>query len=99
MPLRRAENRFLSEFAAARLETVGEARRRKAERLAREYLERSGGELPSWLRAPDVPGTNDHLRRLVLLPRRGEPLAVTAWLAEDDLEAARLAVESLLVGP
>ncbi len=96
VPFRRADDRFLAEFAEVRIETVAEARRRKAERLAREYLERSGGELPSWMRAPDAPGRNDHLRRLVLVPRGGEPLAVTAWLADDDLEPVRLEVEALL---
>ncbi len=40
-------------------------------------------------------GTNDHLRRIVLVSREGEPLAVTAWLADDDLEPARLALEEL----
>lgn len=96
VPFQRGDDRRLGEFAFARVETLGEARRRKTERLAREYQGRSGQEMPVWLRPPDAPGTNDHLRRIVLVPRAGEPLAVTAWLAEDDLEAARVEVEALL---
>jgi hypothetical protein len=97
VPLRAEEDRALGEFAAVRVETVGEARRRRADRLAGQYRARSGGEMPSWLlRPPDAPGANDHLRRLVLVARSGDPLPVTAWLAEDDLEAARAQIEALL---
>jgi hypothetical protein len=95
VPIRRRE-RALAEFAAAAVETVGEARRRRAERLARGFADRSGGELPAWLRPPDAPGTHDHLRRLVLVARRGEDLPVTAWLADEDLEPARAEVEAML---
>lgn len=97
VPLGRVEDRALGDFAGARVETVGEARRRKAERLAGQYRARSGAGVPSWLvRAPEAPGANDHLRRIVLVPRVGEPLPVTAWLAEDDLEPARAQLEVLL---
>jgi hypothetical protein len=96
VPFRREDDRSLGEFSRARVETVADARRRKAERLARQYQVRSGGDLPGWLRRPDAPGTNDHLRRIVLVPRDGEPLAVTAWLAEDDLEPALAEIEALL---
>jgi hypothetical protein len=97
VPFRREDSRPLVDFAAARVETVGEARLRKAERLAREYERRSGGgEMPGWLHAPGAPGTNDHLRRIVLVPRTGEPLPVTAWLAEDDLAPALAEIEALL---
>jgi hypothetical protein len=95
VPLRRDE-RALGEFAAAAVETAGEARRRKGERLARGFAERAGQELPAWLRPPDAPGTHDHLRRVVLLARRGEDLPVTAWLADEDLEPVRAEVEGLL---
>jgi len=44
----------------------------------------------------DAPGADDQLRRLVLEPHRGEPLAVTAWLAEDDLEPARAVLAGFL---
>jgi hypothetical protein len=96
VPFQREDDRALAEFAGARVETVGEARRRKAERLAREYERRSGGEMPLWLRRPDTPGTSDHLRRIVLVPRAGEPFAVTAWLADDDLAPALAEIEALL---
>jgi hypothetical protein len=95
VPLRRTE-RALAEFAAAAVETAGEARRRRSERLARGFAERAGTELPEWLRAPDAPGTHDHLRRLVLVARRGEDLAVTAWLRDEDLEPVRAEVEAML---
>jgi hypothetical protein len=95
-PFGREREHPLAEFAGARVETVGEVRRRKTERLARQYRARSGADMPDWLRRPEAPGTNDHLRRLVLVPHAGEPLAVTAWLAEDDLDAARTEVEALL---
>jgi hypothetical protein len=96
VPFRR-DARALAEFSGACVETVAEARRRRAEARARAWRERSGGaELPSWMRAPDVPGANDRLRRILLLARGGEHLPVTAWLAEDDLEAARAEVEGLL---
>jgi hypothetical protein len=97
VPFRREHSRPLLDFAGARVETVGEARRRKADRLAREYERRSGGsEMPIWLRTPTEPGTNDHLRRIILVPRSGEPFAVTAWLAEDDLAPALAEIEALL---
>jgi hypothetical protein len=95
VPLRGRE-RALSEFAAAAVETVGDARRRRAERLARGFAERSGTELPPWLRPPDAPGTHDHLRRVVLVARAGEDLAVTAWLGEEDVEGVRAEIEALL---
>jgi hypothetical protein len=88
--------RGTAEFGLARIETVAEERRRKAERLARAYAERSGSEMPSWLRR-DTPGTNDHLRRIVLVARGdAEPLAVTAWLGDEELEPVRATVEALL---
>jgi hypothetical protein len=96
VPLRGVDDRPLGEFAGARVETVAEARRRRAERLAGQYRARSGGEMPSWLVRADSPGANDHLRRIVLVARGGDPLPVTAWLAEEDLEAARAEVEALL---
>jgi hypothetical protein len=97
VPMAREDDRPLAEFHAARVETMGEARRRRAERLAGQYRVRSGGEMPSWLvRPPDAPGANDHLRRLVLVARAGDPLPVTAWLAEDELEPARAQIEALL---
>lgn len=96
VPLQRVDERPLGEFSGARVETVAEARRRKAERHARAYRERSGVELPAWLRPPDAPGANDHLRRIVLVPRSGEPLAVTAWLADDDLEPLREELATLV---
>ncbi|HEX9053154.1 MAG TPA: hypothetical protein VF841_21680, partial [Anaeromyxobacter sp.] len=94
-PLRRDE-RALAEFAGAAVETVADARRRRADRQARRFAERTGSEMPAWLRAPDAPGTHDHLRRLLLVARRGEDLPVTAWLRDEDLEAARAEVEALL---
>jgi hypothetical protein len=94
-PLRR-DDRALSEFTGTSVETVGDARRRRAERLARGFAERAGSEMPAWLRPPDAPGTHDHLRRLVLVARGGEDLPVTAWLRDEDLEPARAEVEALL---
>jgi hypothetical protein len=97
LPLRRADERVLARFTAARVESVAEARRRKAERLAHGFRERSGGaELPSWMRPPVAPGANDHLRRLVLVGRGEEPLAVTSWVSDEDLEAVRAEVQALL---
>ncbi len=95
-PLQR-QDRALAEFTGVRVETVGEARARRAERLVRGYRERSGGSAaPAWLVPAPAPGTNDHLRRLVLVARDGEPLAVTAWLApEDDLEPARAEIAAM----
>jgi hypothetical protein len=98
VPLGRGEDRSLGDFSGVRIQTLGEARRRKAERRARAYRDRAGADLPSWLVPPDEPGANDNLRRLVLDPRGGEPLAVTAWLAEDDLEPARAALAGILGG-
>jgi hypothetical protein len=94
-PLRRDE-RALSEFTRAAVETVGDARRRRAERLARGFAKRAGSEMPPWLRPPDAPGTHDHLRRLLLVARQGEDLPVTAWLRDEDLEPARAEVEAML---
>jgi hypothetical protein len=97
VPLRRAERRSLGGFTAAGIETFAEARRRRADRLARGYAERSGAPMPAWLRPPDAPGANDVLRRIVLVAPDGEPFPVTAWLSErEDLEPARLAIESTL---
>ncbi len=95
LPLRR-DDRALAEFGAAAVETVGDARRRRAERLARGFAERAGSEMPAWLRPPDAPGAHDHLRRVVLVARRGEDLAVTAWLRDGDLEPVRAEVEAML---
>ena len=95
VPFRRREDHAIAAFVGARVETFAEARRHRAERLARAYRTRSGTDMPAWLRRPDAPGANDHLRRIVLVSREGEPLAVTAWLADDDLEPARLALEEL----
>ncbi len=92
----RRDERALAEFTGAAVETVGDARRRRAERLARGFADRAGSDMPAWLKAPDAPGTHDHLRRLVLVARRGEDLPVTAWLRDEDLEPARAEVEALL---
>ncbi len=97
-PLEPRADRALGEFARSAVETIGQARARRSQKVADGFRERSGRPMPEWLRAPVAPGVNDHLRRLVLVPRSpGEPLAVTAWLApEDDLEALRAEVERLL---
>jgi len=92
----RRDERALADFAAAAVETVRDARRRRAERLARGFAERAGTELPAWLEPPDAPGTHDHLRRLVLVARKGEDLPVTAWLRDEDLEPVRAEIEALL---
>ncbi len=99
VPLQRLGDRALAEFSAVRQETIGEERALRAERLARGYATRSGGgDAPSWLFARPAAGANDHLRRLVLVGRDGERLAVTAWLSpEDDLEPARSEIQALLV--
>lgn len=98
LPLRTTDERPLSEFSAVRVESVADARRRKAAQLAHGYRARSGGaELPSWMSPPVAPGANDHLRRVVLVgPRGEEPLAVTAWLADEDLEPLRAELEAFL---
>jgi hypothetical protein len=97
IPFAGGDERALREFAGARIETIGEARRRRAEDLAGRYRARSGAEMPSWLvRPPEAPGANDHLRRIVLVARAGDPLPVTAWLAADDLEPVRSEVEGLI---
>jgi hypothetical protein len=97
VPFQRARRHALASFALVRIETFGDARRRRAERLARGYAERSGAPMPTWLRAPDAPGVNDGLRRVVLVAADGEPLPVTAWLAEEeDLEPVRSAIEAVL---
>lgn len=98
VPFAPAVSAPLAGFAAVEVETVADHRRRRAEALARGYQERAGAGAPPWLVRAPSPGTNDQLRRLVLLPAgRGAPLAVTAWLApDDDLEAARRALEARL---
>jgi hypothetical protein len=98
VPLARGGDRSLAEFVAVRQETIGEARARRAERLANGYRARTGGAgAPSWLVPAPTEGMNDHLRRLVLVARDGEPIAVTAWVApEDDLEPLRGELASLL---
>jgi hypothetical protein len=98
VPLGRAAERPLAAFSSARVETLADARRRKAERHARVYREHAGADLPSWLRPADQPGSNDQLRRIVLEAPGGEPLAVTAWLTDDDLEPVRAEVQALLGG-
>ena len=97
-PLGRPADRILADFCAVRVETRAEERQRRAEARAQAYRHRAGGEPPSWLRPPDAPGANDHLRRLVLEAPGGEPLAVTAWLGDGDLEGARREVEAVLAG-
>lgn len=96
LPFERGGERSLAEFEAARIETVAEERRRRAERRVREFQARSGAPLPAWLRAPDAPGGHDHLRRIVLVARGGDLVPVTAWLADDDLEPALREIERLL---
>ncbi|WP_242393757.1 hypothetical protein [Anaeromyxobacter oryzisoli] len=97
VPFARGASRLLADFDRAGVETVGEARARRAEARARAYAARTGTALPDWLRAPAGAGLNDHLRRLVLVPRAGEPLPLTAWLPpEDDLGPALRAVEARL---
>jgi hypothetical protein len=95
LPFARAERRPLDAFRQVVVESVQEARARRSDALAERYRDRSSREgMPSWLRPPVAPGTNDHLRRLVLLPRQGAPLPLTAWLPpDDDLEGARRAIE------
>jgi hypothetical protein len=97
-PLGARVARPLSDFSTVAVETLGEARSRRAEALARGYSARSGGDpIPGWLRRPATAGVNDQLHRLVLIARTGEPLPITAWLApEDDLELARREVEARL---
>ncbi len=95
LPLRR-DDRALAEFTSAAVETVGDERRHRAERLAKGFADRAGSEMPAWLRAPDAPGINDQLRRVVLVARRGENLPVTAWLRDEDLEPVRAELEALL---
>src|SRR5512144_2981943 len=46
------ERRSLAEFSSARVATIGDARRRKADLRARAFRERSGVEIPPWLRPP-----------------------------------------------
>lgn len=98
LPGGRGRTRALAEFGSVAVETVGEARARRAEALARTYRERAGGDMPGWLRPAPRQGADDHLRRIVLLPHGpGEPLAITAWLPEtDDLETTRRELEALL---
>jgi hypothetical protein len=96
VPLGRGEDRPLADFSAAAVETVAQARRARADRLAEQYRGKSGLQIPTWLRPSDARGTNDHLRRVVLVPRQGEPVAVTAWLADDELEPLRAELEGML---
>ncbi|HSD19032.1 MAG TPA: hypothetical protein VLC54_03280 [Anaeromyxobacter sp.] len=99
VPLQGGGERALAEFVAVRQETIGEARARRAARLARGYTARSRSAAPTWLVPQPTAGANDHLRRLVLVARDrdGEPFSVTAWLApDDDLEPARAEIEALL---
>jgi hypothetical protein len=89
--------RPLDRFVRASVETVGEERARKADRVAERYRARSGVEMPGWLHASPAPGVNDQLRRIVLVARDGERVAVTAWLAPDDeLEPLRAELEGML---
>jgi hypothetical protein len=98
-PFQRGGERALGAFVRAAVETVGEDRARRAERIAARYRARSGAEMPAWLRATPTPGVNDHLRRVVLVARDGDRVAVTAWLApDDDLEPLRAELEALLRG-
>jgi len=99
VPLQGGGERALAEFVSVRQETIGEARARRAARLARGYKARSGSAAPAWLVAQPTAGANDHLRRLVLVARDrdGEPFAVTGWLSpDDDLDPARAEIETLL---
>lgn len=97
LPLQPRVTRRAAEFASVRIETVAQARAHRAEALAERYRETSGGDMPMWLRGSTAPGTNDHLRRIVLVPRSGDPFPVTAWLAEvDDLEPALRELQLLL---
>lgn len=100
VPVLPAASARLSAFVAARVETVAEARRRRADALAARYAARSGGRaMPPWLRPPATPGRHDHLRRIVLVAASGAHLPVTAWLAPaDDLEPGRQRIEALLGG-
>jgi hypothetical protein len=97
-PFARAASRPLAEFVRASLETLGEARARRAEAQSAAWSARAGGgELPSWLRRPEAAELNDQLRRIVLVGHAGERVPLTAWLPpEDDLEALRAAVEARL---
>lgn len=95
-PLARGDDRPLADFSGAAVETVAQARRARADRLAHEYRERSGRQIPEMFRPSAARGTNDHLRRIVLVPRHGEPVAVTAWLADDDLDPLRAEIEAML---
>jgi hypothetical protein len=96
-PFQGAVTRRLSEFVEVRIETVGEARARRRAAAARRYRAQSGQDLPGWLAQPPAAGVNDHLRRVVLVPRVGEPVAVTAWLPdEEDAERARGAVAGVM---
>jgi hypothetical protein len=98
-PFLRSGDRALDVFVRASVETVGDERARRADRLAERYRSRSGAEFPGWLRSPVTPGVNDHLRRIVLIARDGERVAVTAWLAPDDeLDPLRTELEALLRG-
>lgn len=98
VPLARAATAPLGRFGAVAVESLAEARRRRADALARRYAERAGSDLPRFFARQPAPGANDHLQRLVLVPHDGgAPLPVTAWLApEDDLDPARRALEARL---
>lgn len=93
----RGATRPLATFVRVGVETVGEARARRAAEHARRFQDRSGRVMPGWMQPPARPGVNDHLRRIVLVAQDGEPLPVTAWLAaEDDLEPACAALRARL---
>ncbi len=98
VPLARAIAAPLDRFRGVAVESLAEARLRRADELARRYHHRAGAEMPRWFARQPAPGANDHLQRLVLVPYDGgAPLAVTAWLApEDDLDPARRALEARL---
>jgi hypothetical protein len=97
-PFERGASRPLAEFVRASVETLGEARARRAAAQAAAWAARAGGgELPAWLRRPDTSAVNDQLRRIVLVSQAGERVPVTAWLPpEDDLEALLAAVSARL---
>jgi hypothetical protein len=98
-PFLRGGEHALGAFVRVSVETVGEDRARRADQVAERFRSRSGAALPGWLRAPVTPGVNDQLRRVVLVARDGERVAVTAWLPPDDeLESLRAELDALLRG-
>jgi len=97
LPFGRPVVRPLSDFHAVRVEGGEEARRRRHARLAARYRRTAGEEMPAWLVRPPEHAAGDPHRRIVLVPRSGEPLAVTSWVPEhDDLEPALRRIEALL---